>query len=96
MVFGRESRLEDTHRPGFSFAAGCALIPAWTKIWRTSFARRLTKLKAFNAQDRKVSGMGYTELGDGKAPLLKCSELIARFSYNPKDGTFTTLDIDGD
>ena len=26
MVFGRESRLEDTHRPGFSFAAGCALI----------------------------------------------------------------------
>jgi hypothetical protein len=53
-------------------------------------------LKAFNAQDRKVSGMGYTELGDGKAPLMKCSELIARFSYNPKDGTFTTLDIDGD
>ncbi len=26
MVFGREARLEDPHRPGFSFAAGCALI----------------------------------------------------------------------
>ncbi len=53
-------------------------------------------LKAFNAQDRKVSGMGYTEPGDGKTPLVECSELIARFRYNPKDGAYTQLDIDGD
>ncbi len=27
----------------FSFAPDRALIPTWTKIWRTSFARRLTR-----------------------------------------------------
>ncbi len=42
----RQPRVEltpDRLARGFSFAQGRALIAAWTKIWRISFARRLTR-----------------------------------------------------